>query len=108
MAAATYYSANQWEGNPNSNYHSTNRMQNQIIIAGDDGQVLEDNAIFCLEQIVVVSGETVEIQDGSGRTIIPEIGDIDCAMSPIRCDNGIKIVGTVLMAKGFLIMDVLS
>ena len=99
---ATYYRSK--HGNPQTSYHPSNRANGQVIIVGADGEVPVEDGIFWLESIETGSGVTVEIQDGDGNTVIPAVGSVNHEMSPIRLDRGIKIVGTVLYAKGF-IMD---
>jgi hypothetical protein len=103
------YRGESLHGNPQTSYHPSNRVTGQIILAGTDKEVISKNGIFYLEHIIVASaGVTVAIKDGEGTLIIPEIGDLDCEMSPVRCDHGIKIDGTVLMAKGFIMEDVIA
>jgi len=102
---AAYYRASAMNGNPLVSYHPSNRVTGQIIGSGADFEIVNENSVFFLEQIEVGSGVTVKVSDGAGNEIIPVIGQLSCEMSPIRCDNGIVIDGTVLMVKGFFIED---
>ena len=107
MAYAAYRSGAK-HSFPQASYHPSNRGTNQIVLSGEDAEVILAQGIFWLEQVETATGVTVKISDGDGDVIIPLTGSFDAAMSPIRCDHGIIFDGTMLWAKGFIQEDCLS
>lgn len=84
-----------------SNITSGQRMSNQIVISGTNQQFIVTGGAFYLESIDVSSG-TVDVSDGAGIPMA-SIGTHDFNDSPMICEDGIQMVGTVLMAKGFAV-----
>jgi len=82
------------------------RLSNQVVLTGTNEKLLSDKGIFFLE-LLECSG-TVEIKDGKGRTIASAATSFSQDHSPIRCDFGIEFVGTVAVAKGFILESVLA
>ena len=111
--AFTVYRAARKHGNPQVTYHPSHRATGQVIFAGTDPQILSPNGIFWIEQIITGTGVTVIVADGgdgtgAGSTALFTTGSVECEWSPIRCDHGVIITGTVLLLKGFIQEDVIS
>lgn len=98
--AATVYRPGRDDNFPQVSYHPSNRSSGQIILSGTVEDISLAKGIFWLEQIHAVA--PVEIQDGDGQVIIPAISSLECEMSPMRCDHGIKVTGDVTLLKGFI------
>lgn len=80
------------------------KVENQRILFGTDPELLTDKGIFYLDTLIVGSG--VEITDGKGNSIGTGITGFALNNNHIRLDYGIKITGTVIMAKGYIIENV--
>jgi len=83
------------------------KLNNQIILTGASPALPVPKGIFFLESLVLSTG-TATIADGDGTTIVAGIASMDQQISPLRCDHGITITGSVLYAKGFVIEGCLS
>lgn len=81
----------------------TDMYNNQRILSGTNPEYLTDNGVFFLDTLVVESGKTVIIKDGNDATIVSDMTSFSSAFNHIRCDNGIKFTGDVIMAKGYII-----
>ena len=98
----TVYRAGAVDSFPQASYHPSIRCTNQIELVGTNPVVELTNGIFWIENIVTADGVNVAIADGKGKAIVPVIGTFDTSWSPIRCDFGIQVTGTVLLIKGFI------
>ena len=85
---------------PQASYHPSNRGTGQIILTGTDPVLALVNGIFWLEQVQAAAA--VIIKDGTGETISPALTNLESDMSPVRCDHGIQVTGTVTLIKGFI------
>lgn len=98
--ASTVYRPGRDDGFPQVSYHPSNRASNQIILTGVVDDIILEKGVFWLEQIS--ASAAVSISDGDGKAIIPSIVSLECEMSPIRCDRGVKVTGNVIFMKGFI------
>lgn len=104
--AFTVYRPGAQHNFPQASYHPSNRATNQIVCAGEDVVIPVQNGILWLEQLHSSAGVT--IKDGDGNSIFPSsILTLESDISPVRCDHGIAITGTVKFVKGFLQEDCL-
>ena len=94
-----------YEETPVQNINFNDLLNNQRVLSGTDPFVLSDRGIFLLE-VLVVSG-TVVITDGKDKVVGTAISTFYSSLTPLRCDYGIKITGTVSYAMGYLIQNVL-
>jgi hypothetical protein len=78
----------------------TNRFDNQVVLSGENEQILVQTGIFSLEFLEAELGTTVTIKDGNGITIASGVSSFSQDHKPLKCEYGIKIVGKVSMAKG--------
>ena len=85
-----------------SRVSAEDKLNNQVILDGTDPSESVPKGIFFLELLILTSG-TATIKDGDGKTIMTGISSLDQQLSPLRCDHGISITGTVLAAKGFIL-----
>jgi hypothetical protein len=95
---AVYKSSN---NRPLSGITPAQRASGQIILSGSNPSIVCPNGIFYLELLQVSAGVT--IADGDGVTMVAGITSFEQDQSPLRCDNGIAITGTVVTAKGFVV-----
>jgi hypothetical protein len=77
------------------------RLSNQVILSGTDPTLSVPDGIFFLESLIVSSGVT--ITDGKSNSVVAGVTSFDHSLSPLRCDYGITITGTVVYAKGFVL-----
>lgn len=89
-------------------YTIADKCNNQVVLSGTDDECLASKGIFFLEYLEATSGTTVTIKDGNDNTIVPGIASLNIAFSPLRCDYGIKITGDLVIAKGFMLREVLG
>jgi len=101
---AVYRAENQspFEINPDVRRHV-----NQVIFSGTDQSIKVESGFFMLELIVVPSGETVTLTDGTGRAMISGLTGFSQEHSPMKCEKGLTITGNVEIAKGFEVPGVL-
>ena len=78
---------------------------NQRVLSGTDPELLLSTGVFMLETLLVSSG--VAITDGKDKSLGTGITSFSNDYSPVRLDYGIKITGTVIMAKGYFVEGVL-
>lgn len=90
-----------------ANISPADMYNNQIILSGTDPEILSEKGIFFLDTLVLDVGKTVEIRDGEDNLIVDNMISFSSSKNHIRCDYGIKLVGEVVMAKGYLIENVL-
>jgi hypothetical protein len=90
---------------PISKISPEQRLSNQVVLSGTDQDFLVNNGYFFLELLELASG-TVDIADGDGNAICTS-GGFSNDHSPLRCDKGIQLTGTVRQAKGFYLEDIL-
>jgi hypothetical protein len=81
------------------------RLSNQVVLSGTNDAYSVPKGIFFLEFLEMSSG-TATIEDGDGNTIATGVTAFSNDHSPLRCDLGITITGSISMAKGFHIPDV--
>ena len=92
---------------PLATIQQADMVNNQRILSGTDPEYLTDNGVFFLDTLVIESGKAVTIKDGNDETIVTGLTTgFSSSKNHIRCDNGIKITGDVLMAKGYIIENV--
>ena len=109
--AFTVYNPKQARGNPIPSFHAGNRISDQVVLSGTDPLTVDTNkkGIFFLEQIIVSGSGTVTIANGFDETVLPAgTGSCQFEISPIRCDGGIKVTGTVIAVKGFWMWGVIA
>jgi len=82
---------------------SEQRLNNQIVLSGNNESLVLDKGAFFLELLIVESGTTVTIKDGAGNIIGTGFESFSQDHSPLLCEYGIEIVGDVVIAKGFTI-----
>lgn len=80
------------------------KLNNQIILSGVNQSFIQAGGAYFLEYL---KGSSVTIKDGSGDTIVSGISDFVQSPSPMRCDNGIDITGTIVIAKGYFLANIL-
>ena len=82
------------------------RLSNQVIFSGNTGNVLSvpRGAVF-LEVLIVDGSGAIEIKDGDGDVISTGVTDFSQDHSPLRCDKGITLTGSIAFAKGFVINE---
>jgi hypothetical protein len=80
------------------------KVENQRIPSGTDPEYLSEKGIFYLDTLIVGSG--VEISDGLGNSIGSGITSFSLNNNHIRLDYGIKITGSVILAKGYVVENV--
>lgn len=82
------------------------RLNSQFLLKGINpsipSKLANKDVIVFLEY--VQASTTIELQDANSISIVAGIvSPLDLTRSPLRIDGGLKIVGTVLIAKGFVI-----
>jgi hypothetical protein len=97
-----------YSDNPVGQIAPQDMYRNQRILSGADPQFLSDDGIFFLDTLVLASGETVTITDGKDRTVVTSMLSFSSSKNHIRCDYGIKITGNVVMAKGYIVENVVK
>lgn len=83
------------------------RHNDQAVLSGVNQQLLVPGGIFYLEYLVCEAVGGCTVADGNNNQIMAGIALFNGDYSPLRCDNGIIITGTILMAKGFIMRNVL-
>lgn len=83
------------------------KLNNQFVISGIDPKIpsnlADKNYIVFLEYVQAIS--TFTLKDASGNTIINGIASpLDLSYAPLRIDGGVEILGTITIAKGFVII----
>ena len=91
---------------PLATIQQADMVNNQRILSGTDPEYLTDKGVFFLDTLVIESGKTVIIKDGNDETVVSGMTSFSSSKNHIRCDNGIKFTGDVLMAKGYIIENV--
>jgi hypothetical protein len=81
------------------------RYNNQAVLYGTNPALPVTKGIFWLESVIAASG-TLSIVDGKGNVIVTAVTSWESNQSPLRCDYGITITGSVAIAKGFVQMNV--
>lgn len=80
------------------------RLSNQIVFYGGSGNTIAvPKGIFFLEFLQVEGAGTIDITDGDGNTIASGVTDFSNDHSPLRCDKGVTLTGSLKMAKGFVL-----
>lgn len=83
------------------------RLSNQIVFYGNSGNTISvPNGIVFIEFLQVEGAGTISITDGNSVTVASGITDFSNDHSPLRCDRGITITGSLKIAKGFVVEDV--
>jgi hypothetical protein len=85
-----------------SRISAEDKLNNQVILDGTDPSESVPKGIFFLELLTLDSGTAI-VKDGEGNTILNGVASLDQQFSPLRCDYGISITGSVKVAKGFVI-----
>jgi hypothetical protein len=80
-----------------------NAKYNQVILSGTDASFPVADGIFFVEYIEAEKLGTVNLKDGKGNTIISGITSFNQDYSPIRCDFGVEVTGTLIILKGFFV-----
>ena len=91
---------------PLLNISAKDMYNNQKILSGTNPELEVERGIFFLDTLIVGSG--VAITDWDGNSIGTGITSFALNNNHIRLDRGIKITGSVLMAKGYVIQGVLE
>jgi len=97
-----------YSDNPVGHIAPQDMYRNQRILSGTDPELLTADGIFFLDTLVLATGETVNIKDGNDRVVVDNMLGVTLNNNHIRCDYGIKITGDVIMAKGYLVENVLN
>lgn len=97
-----------YSDNPVGHIAPQDMYRNQRILSGADPEFLTEDGIFFLDTLVLASGETVDISDGKDRLVVENMLSVELNNNHIRCDYGIKITGNVVMAKGYVIENVVK
>lgn len=105
MAFAVY---KPYSDNPVGRIAPEDMYRNQRILSGANPEYLSDDGIFFLDTLVLASGETVDLADGKDRSVVENMLSVELNNNHIRCDYGIKITGNVVMAKGYVVENVLK
>lgn len=84
------------------------RNNDQVVLSGSNPTYDVEKGVFYIENIQVAAGSTIDIKDGKNVNIVTGITSIDFFKSPLRCDYGIKVVGAVLLLKGFFLRNVFT
>ena len=92
---------------PLANFSPADMYNNQVILYGTDPEILSAKGVFFLDTLVLAAGETVTINDGEDNLIVNNMLSFSSSKNHLRCDYGIKITGNVVMAKGYLLENVL-
>jgi hypothetical protein len=80
------------------------RLSNQVVFYGNSGNVLSiPKGAFFLELLIVEGAGTVEVKDGDGKIVASGVTDFSQDHSPLRCDKGITLTGSIAIAKGFVV-----
>lgn len=86
------------------------RLSNQVVFYGDTGNELDLTAtkgVFFLEMLQVEGAGSIDIADGNGTVIASGVTDFSNDHSPLVCEYGITITGSLKIAKGFVLDGVL-
>ena len=87
-----------------SSINTSQSITGQVVLSGSSPSVLCPGGIFLLEMLQVDdSGAGVSLVDGNSVTIASGVKSFSQDYSPLRCDGGITITGTVVLAKGFIV-----
>jgi hypothetical protein len=89
---------------PLPNIKEADKYNNMVILSGTNQEFIQSGGVFFLDYL---TGTSVTIKDGDGNTIVSGLSNFALSESPIRCDNGISITGTVVIAKGFYLANIL-
>ena len=84
------------------------RVNNQVILLGNNESHLVPKGVFFVEHFEAVAGTTIAIADGEGRAVASAAVNFSNDYSPLRCDLGITITGNVTMLKGFVVESVFA
>lgn len=84
------------------------RINNQVILSGAETQFKVDSSsadtkemVVFLEYAAATSGNTIGINDGNSKSIIPATDVYSSIESPLYLVDGIEITGTLHYAKLF-------
>jgi hypothetical protein len=94
--------------NPVGHIAPQDMYRNQRVLSGTDPEYLSDDGIFFLDTLILESGKTVSITDGKNQSIVTEMISASFNNNHLRCDYGIKITGDVIMAKGYIVENVIK
>ena len=97
-----------YSDNPVGQIAPQDMYRNQRILSGADPEFLSEDGVFFLDTLVLASGETVDISDGKDRLVVENMLSFSSSKNHIRCDYGIKITGNVVMAKGYVVENVIK
>lgn len=87
-----------------SGYNASQRSTGQVILSGTNPSISCPGGIFFLEMLQVDdTGAGVTITDGNSVAIATGVKSFSQDQSPVRCDDGLTLTGTVIMAKGFVV-----
>jgi hypothetical protein len=80
------------------------RLSNQIVFYGNTGNTLSvpKGSVF-IEFLQVEGAGSIDIEDGDGNTVVSGLTDFSNDHSPLRCDKGITLTGSLKIAKGFVL-----
>lgn len=77
------------------------RTNNQFVLRSPDLELLTPEGTVMLEY---VQGTNFVVQDANGVAVTGTIPSaLDLAYAPLRLDGGVKLTGTVLIAKGYVV-----
>lgn len=79
------------------------KFNDQVLLSGSDPEFVNSDMIFFLEYLYGTG--SVQMKDRAGNNVGAAITApaLDFSHAPIRFDGGIKLTGTILIAKGFFI-----
>lgn len=81
-------------------------VSNQRVLSGTNPEIEVSGGIFFLDTLIVAAGVT--ITDWDGNSLGAGITSFALNNNHIRLDGGIKITGAVLMAKGYVVYNVIK
>jgi hypothetical protein len=87
----------------------SDKFAGQATLSGTDPSIeTTAKGAFFLEGIQAASG-TLVLTDGNGNQILPAVGTsyLDFQHSPLICEGGLAITGSVAVAKGFVLEGIL-
>jgi hypothetical protein len=102
---AIYFPRNQKGSRALSHIRDEDKYNNQVVLNGADDEFLVPNGTFFLEYLLIEAGVSVTIKDGFNNTVADGVTAFNQEHSPLRLEGGIKITGTVLIAKGFALRE---
>lgn len=80
------------------------RLSNQIVFYGNTGNTISvPKGVVFIEMLQVEGAGSIDISDGDGNTIASGVTDFSNDFSPLRCDYGVTLTGSLKIAKGFVL-----